>query len=118
MKQSVIKQILAVAFAGALLAGCAGEPMKEEKAAAPSPEMAAAKQAIADADAARKKAATVRGEWRDTKKMIKKAKKAMEAGDYAKAKKLADKAKGQGEMGYAQAVAEKKKFMEAGVKLN
>ena len=63
--------------------------------------------ATQDADAALKKAASVGGEWRDTRKVMKKAAKAAAAGEYDKATKLANKAKQQGEMGYAQAMAEK-----------
>lgn len=61
------------------------------------------KAAYAAADAARKNAAAVGYEWRDTKKLLKRAKKAAEAGDYEKAEKLAMKAKGQGDAGVAQA---------------
>ncbi|MGD8999806.1 MAG: hypothetical protein PVF75_05290 [Granulosicoccaceae bacterium] len=49
----------------------------------------------------------VGGEWRDTFKMIGKAKAAYKKGDYETAEKLAGKAKHQGEMGKAQALAEK-----------
>jgi len=68
---------------------------------------AGAEQAIADAEAARKKAASVGGEWRDTAKMIKEAQDLVKSGEYDKAIKLANKAKRQGELGYAQSMAEK-----------
>ena len=54
------------------------------------------------AEAARKKAASVGFEWRDTKKLLKKAKSAAEKGDFAKAEKFAAKAKFQGDAAYAQ----------------
>jgi hypothetical protein len=81
-----------------------------DKAAAKSPEssgdIAAAEAAIAAAESARKKAASVDGEWRDTGKMIKKAQAALKAGDSAKAIKLAKKAEKQGKLGYEQAQAQ------------
>ena len=69
---------------------------------------AAAKSAIADAEDALKKAQSVEGEWRDSKKtLLKKAKAAASKGDFKKAIELADIAKFQGEMGYAQAMEQK-----------
>lgn len=65
-----------------------------------------AEKAIAAAEAARKKAASVGGEWRDTGKMIKKAQAAMKAGELDKAVEIANKAARQGELGYTQAMAE------------
>ncbi|MES9831059.1 MAG: hypothetical protein ABW157_17315 [Candidatus Thiodiazotropha sp. LLP2] len=72
-------------------------------------EVSAAKvQKLIDAaDAARKHAAEVGGEWRDTGKMIKKAKALMEKGDFVGAAKLANKAAKQGHLGYEQAVSQK-----------
>ena len=67
------------------------------------------KAAIAEAEAAIKKSASVGGEWRDAKKKIlKKAKAAAAKGDNAEALKLAKKAKFQGEMGYQQAQEQEK----------
>jgi len=63
--------------------------------------------AIAAADEARKKAASVGGEWRDTGKMIKKATKMLDTREYSKAIGIADKAKAQGELGYEQAMSQK-----------
>lgn len=74
--------------------------------AADSKEATEADQAIAAAEAARKKAASVGGEWRDTFKMIGEAKDLAKTGDFAGAIKLATAAKRQGELGYAQAMAE------------
>ncbi len=98
----------------------ANKAMKQDKfsasqAAAPSGSAPAtdeggaakAEQAIADAEAARKKAASVGGEWRDTGKMIKEAQDLVKTGEYDKAIKLANQARRQGELGYEQAVAEK-----------
>lgn len=66
-----------------------------------------AEKVIAAAETAQQKAASVGGEWRDTGKIIKQAKAAAKAGDEAKALQLAETAKQQGELGYAQAMAEK-----------
>ena len=81
---------------GISLAGCAGGP------AEPSHTQADAQAAIAAAKAAKKKAAAVGYEWRDTGKIIKKAEKALKAGDYAKAVKLAKKAERQSKNALAQ----------------
>lgn len=63
-----------------------------------------AQQMINDADAARKKAASVDGEWRDTGKIIKKAQKALDSGKITDAMKLASAAHKQGVLGYQQAM--------------
>ena len=73
--------------------------------AADSKEATAADQAIAAAESARKKAASVGGEWRDTFNMIGEARDLAKAGDFAGAIKIANKAKRQGELGYEQAMA-------------
>lgn len=70
------------------------------------PDAAAASAAIAQAEAARKKAASVNGEWRDTGKFIKQAEAAAKAGDYSKAIKLANKAEAEGRLGYEQQVSQ------------
>jgi hypothetical protein len=59
------------------------------------------------ADTARKQAADVGMEWRDTGKLIKSANKALESGDYAAAVKQCEKAKREGETGVKQAEIEK-----------
>lgn len=71
-------------------------------------EMSAAKvkKLIDAADAARKEANSVDGEWRDTAKMIKKAKALLEKGDFVAAAKLANEAAKQGHLGYEQAVSQ------------
>ena len=66
-----------------------------------------AEQAIANASAANKKAASIGHEWRDTKKLIKKAQKAAKDGDEAKAIKLANQAELQGNAAYAQGIDQK-----------
>ena len=63
--------------------------------------------ATKDAEAAIKKAASVDGKWRDTQKILKKAKATAAKGDTADAMKLAKKAKFEGDMGYQQAMDEK-----------
>ena len=68
---------------------------------------AEAEKVIAEAEAARKKAASVGGEWRDTGKMIKQAQAAVKAGEHDKAIKIATTAKRQGELGYEQAMSQK-----------
>jgi hypothetical protein len=70
-------------------------------------EAAQFKQAIEKAEASKKKAASVNGEWRDTGKLIKKAQAAAKKGDYANAINLANTAYRQGELGYQQAVEQK-----------
>jgi hypothetical protein len=55
-------------------------------------------------------------EWRDTGKMLKKAKEAADKGDYASANKLAMKAEMQGKMAVAQAKEQEQAWMDAVVK--
>ena len=62
---------------------------------------------ITAADEARKHAASVGGEWRDTGKMIKKAKGLLKKGDFVAAAKIANKAAKQGHLGYEQAMSQK-----------
>lgn len=65
-----------------------------------------AKAAIDKAETSRQHAASVGGEWRDTGKIIKKAKAALKDGQFDKAIKLAGKAERQGSYGYEQAVSQ------------
>jgi sulfur-oxidizing protein SoxA len=58
--------------------------------------------ALKAAESARKQAAEVHGEWRDTKKIIEEAKEAAAKGDTKQATKLANKARAQGELGLQQ----------------
>lgn len=108
---------LATLVAILAMAGCAttaventSEPAKPAMAA----PVATAPQAeldvpalIAQAEEAANKAASVGGEWRDTRKFIDDAKKALEKNDLDTAKKLAKKAKKEGDLGYDQGVAQK-----------
>ncbi|WP_295399926.1 hypothetical protein [uncultured Thiocystis sp.] len=66
-----------------------------------------AKQAIVAAEAARKKAASVGGEWRDTAQLIKDAEGLAKSGKYDEAIQLANQAARQGALGYEQSLAEK-----------
>jgi hypothetical protein len=68
---------------------------------------AEAQAAIAAAEAARKQADAVGGEWRDTAQMIKDATALAKSGQYDAAVKLANQARQQGELGYAQALGQK-----------
>jgi hypothetical protein len=68
---------------------------------------AQAESLIAAAEEARKKAASVGGEWRDTADMIKSAQTLAGAGEFDKAIEAAAAAKFQAERGYEQAMAEK-----------
>jgi hypothetical protein len=70
-------------------------------------DAAMAADAIAKAEAARKQAASVNGEWRDTGKFIKQAQGAAKAGEYDKAVKLAKKAEQEGRLGYEQQVSQR-----------
>lgn len=98
-----VQRWAALALAFSLLAGSATLMAGEMKA-----DAAMASDAIAKAEASRKKAASVNGEWRDTGKFIKNAKKAAEDGDYAKAVRLAKKAENEGNLGYQQQVSQDK----------
>ena len=71
------------------------------------PKAAEAQKMIEAAEAAKKKAASVDSEWRDTGKMLKGAQAAFEAGDYDKAIKLARQAEVQGELGYRQGASQR-----------
>lgn len=105
------KSVLFAALLLFVLAGCAssgGDKMAQEETMGPMTiDAPSAEIAIAAADAAIKKAASVDGEWRDSGKFLKSAKKAMDAGDYETAINMANKARAEGEMGYAQAMGQK-----------
>ena len=68
----------------------------------------AAEDAIADAKEAQKQANSVGGEWRDIKKMIKKAEKLLKEGKAEEAEKLAREAEAHGMLGYMQATSQTK----------
>jgi hypothetical protein len=65
------------------------------------------KKLIAAADEARKQAASVGGEWRDTGQMIIEATALLDKGDFVAAAKLANQATKQGHLGYEQAMSQK-----------
>jgi len=75
-----------------------------------------AQNAIAAAEKAQKKAASVDGEWRDTGKIIKKARAAQSESKYDQAVKLANKAARQGDLGYEQAYAQRELHMPSYLK--
>jgi hypothetical protein len=66
-----------------------------------------AREAIAAAEAARKQADSVGGEWRDTAQLIKDAEGLAKSGQYDEAIQLANQAARQGKLGYEQALGEK-----------
>jgi hypothetical protein len=93
-----MKKIAILVAATCMLAGTsafAAGPTKKDAAAA-------VQNAVKAVEAAK----AVRGEWRDSYKILGKAKKAYKKGDYATALKLAGKVERQGQMGKAQAMAE------------
>lgn len=96
-------------LATALLAGLPATPVW-------SADKAEVEKAISAAEDARKKAASVGGEWRDTGKFIKKAQKLAEEGKLDEALKLAAKAENQGKLGYDQALGQKDATMPAYMK--
>ena len=65
-----------------------------------------AEKAIADAKEARKQAAAVGGEWRDTGKMIKKAEELLKEGKNKEAAEMAEAAEVQAMLGYMQATSQ------------
>ena len=65
-----------------------------------------AEKAIAAAKDARKQAASVHGEWRDTGKMIKKAEALLKKGKTEEAAKMAQAAEVQAMLGYMQATSQ------------
>ena len=111
---SGFKKKLATFAAALLLAGCAStsdmgdsSEMGDMKAMAKTAASGDIQAMIKDATASIKKAGDAGGEWRDSKKFLDKAKKAVKAGDMETAMKLVKKAKAEGEMGYAQAESQK-----------
>ncbi|MDM8546019.1 SoxXA-binding protein [Candidatus Venteria ishoeyi] len=84
------------------LFGCASAPSISNANAG-----ASAEALIAEAEAVTKQAAAVEYQWRDTAKVIKKAKKAAADGDQATAIKLAKKAILQSKMAIQQAEQQK-----------
>lgn len=93
-----MKKISILVAATCMLAGTS--------AFAEGPSKNDAATAIGNAVKSIEAASAVRGEWRDSYKILGKAKQAYKKGDFAEAVKLAGKAERQGEMGKAQAMAE------------
>ncbi len=92
-----MKKIAILVAAACMIAGTSAIAAPSKKGAA-----AAVQDAVKSIESAKK----ARGEWRDSYKILGKAKKAYRKGDYKTATKLANKAKRQGIMGKAQAKAE------------
>ncbi len=98
-------RLISVAFLSlGLMAGCATTEEGSDNSA---------EAAIAGAKAANKKAKAVGYEWRDTGKMIKKAEKALEAGDEAGAIKMANKAQKQAEDAVIQEQTENERYLNS-----
>ena len=104
------RRLLAVVVATTLVAGAFWTIR------APADDAATFEAAYEAGEAARKAAAEVGFEWRDTKRMLRRAKKLAEKGEYAKAIKLANQARRQGELGVMQAREQEKAWKAAVVK--
>jgi len=100
-KIALIAAAACLAFTGAIQAAPANKDVA-----------AAIQSAVKSIEAAKK----VRGEWRDSYKLLGKAKKAYRKGDMKKAMKLAKKVERQGKLGKAQAIAEKNAGISASIK--
>ena len=92
-----MKKIAILVAATCMIAGTSAIAAPSKKDAA-----SAVQAAVKSIEAAK----AVRGEWRNSYKILGKAKKAYKKGNYAKAAKLANQAKREGIMGKAQAKAE------------
>ena len=75
-----IKPMLPVVLLSALFAGYMSVATADHHMKAADPNAVKAQQMIDDADKARKKAASVDGEWRDTGQIIKQAQAALKKG--------------------------------------
>ena len=104
-----IRNFSAGALAAALLVGLPAT-------VAWSADKAEVEKAIAAAEDARKKAASVGGEWRDTGKLIKNAQELAAEGKLDEALKIAAKAENQGKRGHEQALAQKDATLPAYMK--
>lgn len=101
----LFKLVALMLVTGSLVIGCAGTTED-------APKQGAAAAAVASAEAAYKVALDELYAWRDTGKLIKKAKKALKAGKDADAIKLANKAKRQAEDAVAQKYAERDRIKD------
>jgi Rieske Fe-S protein len=99
----MISKTIATAAVVAMLASAPLSAIADSHGA----QKAAYDKMVAQAEASKKKAASVNGEWRDIGKFLKKADKLAKAGKYADATKLAKKARDQGDLGYKQALSQK-----------
>lgn len=95
----------------ALLLGISLTAQAEQTAPANDAMIAKAQKLIDDAEQARKKADSVKGEWRDTGKILKQAQAALKNGDHVTAMKLAAQAHKQSVLGYQQAVSQQEFHM-------
>jgi len=93
--------LLVTLVAGLVSAGLTTTVLADEESAAKVQKL------IDAAEAARKEAASVGGEWRDTASMIEQAQELLKKGDYVDAAKLANEAAKQGHLGYEQAMSQK-----------
>ena len=106
------RRLLAAAVAAAFMAGASCAATRASEA----DDAETFKAAYEAGKAARKAAAAVGFEWRDTKKMLRQAKKLAEKGEYEEAIELANEAKRQGEHGVAQAREQETAWKEAVLK--
>ncbi len=116
--KALIKHLSASAIVLGLAVSCATPETVDgtdsiAKLGSSSAEKIAAESAIDKASSKLSAAKGDKAEWRDTGKMIKAAKKALAAGDYAKAKSLAEAATAQSEYAIFQANIEEGKFEAA-----
>jgi len=95
-----MKKLVPFMIATAMLVAACGAPQKHTKNDAAA--------AIMAAEAENKKAKKVKFEWRDTGKIIKKAKAAAKDGEFDEAVKQANKAKKQAQMAMQQYKASKR----------
>ncbi|SCZ55547.1 hypothetical protein [Thiohalomonas denitrificans] len=94
-----MKTLVSLAAASLLVTACVSSPAEEPMEPATAKDVSAAVEA---AEAARKQAASVGHEWRDTGKLIDNARSLMEEGKYDEAMALAEQAESQGELAYKQ----------------
>lgn len=100
----------------ALLVSVCFSTLADEATTAANSMTGKAQKMIDDADKARKKAASVEGEWRDTGKIIEQAQASLSKGEHVKAMKLAAQAHKQGVLGFQQAMVQKELRMPSYLK--
>ena len=96
----------------------AGEAASKAVAVLEAGDEEAFEAAYEAGQAARKAAARLGFEWRDTRRMLRRARKLAEKGEYEKAIKLANRARRQGELGVLQAKEQAEAWKELVVKPN